>query len=139
MTPAKPPKAGRKAPARRAPEPPEEVDDDLEVIDLDAARAARREARAEIPPIRFLGRLWPLPPELPADTIHAFGRLMAGDVSGLDEGMGALFAGGSWEAMKTAAREAGDPLSIDDEVFLLEEACRAFGLDLGEWEASADS
>jgi hypothetical protein len=48
-------------------------------INLDAARAARAEARKEGHSIRFGGKKWPLPDELPLDLGI---RMMNGDVWG---------------------------------------------------------
>ena len=124
-------------------------------IDLDAARAARREQRtkdgAELAPVvRVNGKEYPLPAEIPAETVHAFGvlfsmdasSLKAGDLSTigpamatLSEGMEALF-GASWKAIHDDAMAAGDPLSFQDEVFLLEEAMGIYGMALPESSAS---
>lgn len=114
-----------------------------QTIDLDAARAARAEARraagkAGPPVVRLFGKDWPLPPEMPAETAHAFGCLAAGDYSALGPGMEALF-GKAWAELHQAAREAGDSLSLEDEAFLLEEAMERYGMALPESPASAPS
>jgi len=46
-----------------------------EVIDLDKIGAARREAQEERPMIRFSGKDFQLPPEMPFAVIEAIGRL----------------------------------------------------------------
>lgn len=114
-----------------------------QTIDLDAARAARAEARRKAgkvgpPVVRLLGQEWPLPAELPAETAHAFGALAAGDYSALGPGMEALF-GDSWEKLHQAAKDSGEPLSLEDEAFLLEEAMDRYGMTLPESPASAPS
>ena len=109
-------------------------------IDLDAARAARREKLAPAPELKLLGEVYVLPRELPADAVHAFGLIMAGDYSALTPGMEALYGGPEqWAAIVQTAKDAGDPLSFDDEVFLLEEAFDAYGLSLPESSASGSS
>ena len=127
-------------------------------IDLDAARAARAEARRKagkdaVPSVRFLAQDWPLPAELPAETVYAFGLLFkldpedlqGGNLSELGpalitfhDGVVALF-GATWEKLKAAAIESGEPLSFADEAFLLEEAMDLYGVSLPEASASAPS
>lgn len=127
-------------------------------IDLDAARAARAEARRKAgqeasPSVRFLGQDWTLPPELPAETVYAFGllfkldpdELQGGNLAELGpalltfhDGVVALF-GATWDKLKAAAIESGEPLSFADEAFLLEEAMTVYGVDLPESSASAPS
>lgn len=114
-----------------------------QTIDLDAARAARAEQRRKDgkvgpPVVRLLGRDWPLPAEMPAESVHAFGSLAAGDYSALGPGMEALF-GSSWVELHQAAKAAGEPLSLEDEAFLLEEAMERYGMALPESPASASS
>jgi hypothetical protein len=109
-----------------------------EVIDADAARAARREGKKTAPILRFLGVDWVLPIELPAETAHAFGALAMGDTAQLGPGMEELF-GNQWEKLKTTAKDAGDPLSFEDEVFILERVMDAYGVPLPESLASGSS
>lgn len=121
------------------------------VIDLDAARAARAEKLGPAPVVRFLGREWPLPAEIPAIAVHAIGELVTMDVDpdhleDLDPRTMVLFGqaieslfGGQWGPLNKAARKAGTPLSLPDEAVLLEGAMVAYGLDLGESPASASS
>lgn len=108
-------------------------------IDLDAARAARREKLAPAPELVFLGETYVLPRELPAEAVHAFGAIMAEDFSGLEGGMKALFGADGWDALVKAAKDAGDPLAFEDEIFLLEQAFDAYGMTLPESSASESS
>lgn len=131
-------------------ETPVVVGDDR-VIDLDAARAARAEKLGPAPVVRFLGREWPLPAEIPAIAIHAIGELVTMDVDPdhleeLDPKTMVLFGqaieslfGGQWGPLNKAARKAGTPLSLQDEAVLLEGAMAAYGLDMGESRASGSS
>jgi len=53
-----------------------------EVIDLDKIGAARREAQEERPVIRFNGKEFQLPPEMPFAVIEAIGRLTPAEEGG---------------------------------------------------------
>lgn len=107
-------------------------------IDLDAARRARDEKKGEPPVVVFGGEEYELPRELPAEAVHAFGQLVAGDPSGLVAGIEALF-GEAWTNLQAAAKAAGRALSFDDEIFLLEAALQEYGFDLPESPASGAS
>lgn len=115
------------------------VEENRKTIDLDAARRARAEARGDqIVEVQLGGKKYRLPDELPAETVHAFGALIQGDYSGLGTGMEALF-GDKWDELHTDARAAGQPLSLEDETFLLEQAFELYGMPLPESPASAPS
>lgn len=101
-------------------------------IDLDAARAARAEKRGPSPSVKVNGEIHELPAELPAEAVHAFGALMRGDPSGLELGMRSLF-GDAWDRITKGT------FSLDDEIFLLENALELYGISLPESEASAPS
>lgn len=110
-----------------------------QVIDLDKIGAARREAQDERPLIRFGGKDFQLPPEMPFAVIEAVGRLSAGpdgepDNSALAESMSdiarALFG--------TRYREfLGLGPSVEDLTALLGEIAPAYGMN-DEPDAEAD-
>lgn len=93
------------------------------VIDVDAARRARAEARGEPLAVMIGGTEYDLPAELPADVVHHFGRVAAGDVTALEDALEVLFAG------NLAAIKA-EGLSWEDEKFLLEAALEEYGFEL---------
>lgn len=110
-------------------------------IDLDAARAARREAKGEAgdaPVVVLDGERYELPEELPVGALTAFGALfaVAGGADGeegtrvnlealgsLEEAASSLF-GAAWPKLKEKN------LSFPDLSFLLEGALGAYGIDL---------
>lgn len=112
-------------------------------INLDAARAARREAAGEGPEVVFRGETFRLVPEIPfkvAENISKVAQAAAeGDSSSsavaIIEVLRALFDG-SWDRF-----EALNP-SVADVQLLLEEAMKSYGFasgeeGLGEPQASA--
>jgi hypothetical protein len=107
-------------------------------IDLDAARKARLEKKGPAPVVHVAGQDWTLPLELPADVVTAVGMLTKGDVSAFDLAVDGIF-GGQLEAIKVAAQDAGQPLSWDDVVFLLESVVGEYGIDLPGSSASGRS
>lgn len=110
------------------------------VIDVDAARKARAGQQGPPPELVLGGETYVLPLELPAEAVHAFGAIMGGDFSGLGYGMACLFGGeDAWNAVLEASRAGGQPLSMDDEMFILEEAFDAYGMTLPESPASPTS
>lgn len=140
--------AGEKAPARRRGGKPqaEEVDVPAEgsvaqtrTIDLDAARAARAEARgdAPVPTVRIGGVDYPMPAELPAGALTAFGQIYAAAdsdeetvqiaaLSGMEDALETILGAETWAAVK------GLGLSFDDYEVLLEGAFEVYGVSLGE-------
>ncbi len=106
-------------------------------IDLDAARAARREKRGPAPSIVFLGEEWPLPHGLSADVLDLVGLVMGGDPVAVAGSISSLLGGDVYARLRARAAEAGEPLELDDLVFLLEEVLEVYGVTLPESEASA--
>ena len=117
-------------------------------IDLDAARAARRDARREragedapLTPVLVLnGEDLPLAEELPLSCLTAFGELVAlrdvkaGDevdvsaIAGLEAATAELFGPEVFARVK-----AGPPaMSVEDLMFLLEQAMELYGFTMGE-------
>jgi len=100
-----------------------------EIIDLDKLAAARREAVAECPVVRFGGVDFTLPPEMPFAVIEAVGRLQVEDEdqrnSALAESMGdiahALFG-------KDYRKFLDMGPSIPDITALLESVPAAYGM-----------
>lgn len=105
------------------------------VADLDAARKARREKKGPPPTIRFLERDWPLPQELPADVVDLVGA-MESDFTQVGVAFRVLLGGDTFEEMSAAAKEAKDPLTLDDVVFLLEEALVMYDVTLPKSSSS---
>lgn len=132
-------------------ETPDSVLSEDRVIDLDAARAARAEQLGPAPKVRFLGREWPLPQEIPAEVVHAVGELVLMEFDpehpeDLDPRAMALLGraiegvfGGQWGKIQKAGHKAGAPLSLLDEGILLEGVIEAYGIDMGESRASVSS
>lgn len=95
-------------------------------IDLDAARAARAEAKQEAPTLRFAGKDWTLPAELP----WAFVEATSGDITGIVRAMQGLLAD-QWDAF------VSEHPSISDITTLVEAIPSLYGLEgLGEAPAS---
>lgn len=82
------------------------------VIDLDAARLARAEAQQEAPVIRFAGKEWELPNELPWSIAEA---AASGDASAALRGI-ALLLGDRWEEFKEHQPTLGDIVVIVQHV-----------------------
>lgn len=96
-------------------------------IDLDAAKAARREARGEGPTVVFNGREFTLQAEIPWEVTELFSD------GKVNEAVRLLLGDAHEEFM------AAKP-SVEDMRILLEELTKANGLDdLGESSASAAS
>jgi hypothetical protein len=92
------------------------------VIDLDAARAARAEANAEAPVVRFGGVDYTLPVELPWAMVEA---AASGDAGGLVTAV-KLLLGDQWETFESAQPSIGD-LRI-----LVEGVAELYGVDSGK-------
>jgi hypothetical protein len=119
-------------------------------IDLDAARAARREAKGESIAIRFGGEEFVLPPELPFDVAEHLGGIAAqsGDGKLTDEQeaqRNAAVTTAMVGVMKALLGEQWDGFrkhqpSFDDLQVLLDGALNAYGMgDAGNSTASAES
>lgn len=105
-------------------------------IDLDAARARRREQQGPAPSIRFLGKDRPLPRALPAKVIDVVAQVNAGDWSVVTEAVKILLGGPVYDEILEESAAAGDPLELDDVTFLLEEVLNVYGVTLPESPAS---
>lgn len=104
-------------------------------IDLDAARAARREAKGEAPTVTFGGATYTLPIEMPFEIVEELGRLRAADGDGSVAGQAVLavvrlLVGDQYEAFM-----AHHP-SMDDLTELAQGAMREYGVGPGESPAS---
>lgn len=105
-------------------------------IDLDAARARRREHQGPAPSIRFLGEDHPLPRALPAKVIDIVAQVNAGDWSVVTEAVKILLGGDAYDRIVEAAEAAGDPLELDDVTFLLDQVLEVYEVTLPESPAS---
>ena len=112
-----------------------------EVIDLDKIGAARREAQEERPMIRFSGKDFQLPPEMPFAVIEAIGRLSPGedgqvDNAALSESIAdiarSLFGGRYREFLNLGP-------SVEDMTALLEHIAPAYGMKADAEETPADA
>lgn len=92
------------------------------LVDLDAARAARAEATAEAPIVRFGGVDYQLPVELPWAMVEA---AASGDASGLVDAVKQLL-GEQWGDF-----QASGP-SIADMRILIEHVANLYGVDPGK-------
>ena len=120
------------------------------VVDLDAARAARREAKGEAVIIRFGGEDFALPPELPLDVTDALTELQnaspTGEASELTDEQGARVMTAMVDFIKVLMGEEGwtrfnaHRPSFDDLEGLLGGVMDAYGMaDVGESGASTPS
>lgn len=105
-------------------------------IDLDAARKARREKRGAPPSIVFLGKDWTLPHGLPADVLELAGYVAGGNWSQAVPAVRLLLGQETYDSIREAAVEDGDPLELEDVVFLLEKVLEVYEVTVGESEAS---
>lgn len=109
-------------------------------IDLDAARKARKEKKGPAPSIKFLGVDRPLPQSLPAEVIDLMADVGAGDYTASTKAFRLLLGGDeTYETLLADAKEAGEPLDLEDVVFLLEECLRVYEVTAGESPASGSS
>lgn len=104
-------------------------------IDLDAARAARREARGG-DPIELVvgGQTFTLPDEMPLAALEAFALAMGGQPAALIDGLGHLIG-----EENAATIRAQYELSLDDLLVIFEGASEAYGMTQGESSASPRS
>lgn len=104
-------------------------------IDLNAARAARREARKAGEVTFTIGDdTYELPDELPLAVIDAFGRAQQGDVTGVADALRALVGDEAADELLTKHR-----FSVDDLEPLLVEASEALGVPLEKSPSSPTS
>lgn len=82
------------------------------VIDLDAARLARAEAQGEAPVIKFAGKEWQLPLELPWEIAEA---AASGDATAALRGIATLL-GDRWEEFKSHQPTLADIVVITQHV-----------------------
>lgn len=103
--------------------------DGVRRIDLDAARAARREKLKDKEPtvIIFQGREFPVPDELPASVFESITDLQGGNVAGLTGTLESLLGKETYAEIK-----AIPDLTFDDLFFLVNSVVDSFGLSLGE-------
>jgi hypothetical protein len=112
----------------------------MSLVDLDAARAARREAKQEAPTVRFGGEDFLLPIELPFEVIEALGPLA--EAQNAEDGSAAADAvlsvvkgllGDAYESFR-----AHQP-STEDLGALIEGVLKEYGFaDTGESSGSGD-
>lgn len=108
-------------------------------IDLDAARAARREKQGPAPSIVFLGDEHPLPRGLPAEVLELAAGVAGGDWTAAVPAVRLLLGGERYDELGVKAKVAGDPLDLDDVVFLLERVLEVYEVTLPESSASGAS
>lgn len=108
-----------------------------ERIDLNAARAARREAREDdSPDVVVIGDdEYELPLEMPVALLEAFGRAQSGDASGFTDGVIAIL--GSREVYEELVEK--HHITMDDLVEVMEGAMSSYGVSPGESQASPSS
>ena len=78
------------------------------VLDLDAARAARKEAQKEAPVIKFKGKEFPLPVELPWEVAET---AAVGDASSALKAI-ELLIGSQWKEFKKLNPSVADVMVI---------------------------
>lgn len=120
------------ATAPESPEAPEQI------IDLDAARKARREKRGSAPKVLFFGETYELPMGLPANVIDLVGEVNGGDLTKASEAFKILLGGPEiFDKLTAAALAHGEVLEFEDVVFLLEKTLEIYEVTLPESSASA--
>ena len=109
-------------------------------IDLDAAKAARREQQEQEPELTYGGKTWKLPVELPLDTVIAIADLEQAIERGTGNDAAALFREVAASLLGDDAAEflALQP-SIQDIGVLISGLVDEYGLTPGESEASQAS
>lgn len=105
-------------------------------IDLDAARKARREKRGPAPFVIFFGDRYELPHALPAEVIDFVDEVQRGDFTAVTKAFRLLLGGDTYDAIVKRAKEEGDPLELEDTVFLLESALEIYEVTLPESKGS---
>lgn len=108
-------------------------------IDLDAARAARREKQGPPPSILFLGDLHELPRGLPAEVLELAAGVAGGDWTAAVPAVRLLLGGDRYDELGAKAKAAGEPLELEDVVFLLEKVLEVYEVTLPESSASGAS
>lgn len=101
-------------------------------IDLDAARKARREKQGPAPSIVFLEKERELPRGLPAEVLELAGATASGDWTAAVPAVRLLLGSEVYDGIVEEAKEQGDPLELEDVVFLLEKVLKAYGVTAGE-------
>ena len=92
------------------------------IIDLDAARAARAEAQAEAPIIKFGGTEYKLPVELPWSIVEAASSQNTNDIVGAVKSL----LGEQWAAFEATG------VSVADMTTLIENIASVYSTDSGE-------
>jgi len=123
-------------------------------LDLNAARAARAEARGESSNVLVVGDdRYALPAEMPAAVLDGFMRANAGDFSGVIDALRLVF--GTRTELVDSVVEGEPPipvvtaiydelvvthhLTMDDLVWVLEHVMSSYGVTLGESSGSPTS
>lgn len=96
-------------------------------FDLDAARAARREAEDEATVVVFGGTKYEMPPAPPATVLVGLGRVQEGRLVGLEDVIGGLFGREAVPDVLAAGFDLEDLAALFSEVY---------GMDVGEPPAS---
>ncbi len=107
-------------------------------VDLDAAKAARREAKGEGPTVVFGGETFTLPVEMPFEIVEELGRLQSAGEDGALAGQAVLSVVRLLLGEQYKAFMAHRP-SMDDLTELANGAMREYGTGRGESLASKRS
>ncbi len=107
-------------------------------VDLDAARAARREAKGEAPKVVFGGETFDLPIEMPFEIVEELGRLQSAGEDGTLAGQAVLAVVHLLMGDQYKAFMAHRP-SMDDLTELANGAMKEYGFGPGESRASRRS
>lgn len=108
-------------------------------VDLDAERRARREKQGPAPTVTIVGQTITLPRNMPAEVLDLIRSTGTGDYTAPVEAFRVLIGAEAYEQISAAAKTAGDPLEIDDVIFLLERALVMYEVKLPESGASPTS
>jgi len=109
-------------------------------IDLDALEAARREASEECPVVKFKGKTFEMPVELPFTIVEAIGRLENAPEEKKNEVAGALLSDIARALFGERFREFLElGPSMNDVSALIEHVSGVYGTSTGESSASGNS
>jgi len=92
------------------------------IIDMDAARKARSEAKGVKPTVKFGGKVFELPLELPFEVAEA---ATSSNTNSMFEAIKVLVGTDQWKQFQDLG------ISIDDVGFLLENIAEIYGVDQG--------
>lgn len=105
-------------------------------IDLDAARAARREKRGKVEAV-FLGETITLPPGLNADVMLLVETLDVRSWQSVMSALEAIIGEKAFAELEAAVEKSDEVLEVEDVLELLEQTMTVYGLALPESEASS--